>query len=342
MRNADFRSDTLTQPSPAMREAMAVAVVGDDVLDGDPTVGELESEAAAWLGKPGALFVPSGTMANQVALGAWTEPGDEIVVSRWAHVTTFEAGAAGYLHGLQSITLGDADGGMDPEAVREALRPDFIHCPRTGLVCLEQTHNYAGGRVLPLSMVQGVGAVAREAGVPVHLDGARLANAVIASGIKASDWCESADSVSLCLSKGLGAPVGSVIAGDEEFLERARLIRKRLGGWMRQSGILAAAGLIALREGVERLALDHDLAQQLAQRLGEVDGLMTDPASVDTNIVMVGVEREGWSAPRLAEALGERGVGVMPMGPNLRFVTHLGVGPEDVDHLVTSVEDLLQ
>jgi threonine aldolase len=342
MRQADFRSDTLTQPSPIMREAMAAAVVGDDVLDGDPTVGELEREAAHWLGKPGALFVPSGTMANQVALGAWTEPGDEIIVSRWAHVTSFEAGAAGYLHGLQSITLGDADGGMDPEAVREALRPDFIHCPRTALVCLEQTHNYAGGRVLSLSMMNGVAAVAREAGVRVHLDGARLANAVVASGISAPEWCASADSVSLCLSKGLGAPVGSVIAGDEDFLERARLMRKRLGGWMRQAGVLAAAGLIALRDGVQRLELDHELAQQLAQRLGQLDGLSTDPDGVDTNIVLVGVEREGWNAPELAEALGKRGVGVMPMGQNLRFVTHLGVGPEDLDQLVTAAADLLQ
>jgi threonine aldolase len=190
--------------------------------------------------------------------------------------------------------------------------------------------------------MNGVAAVAREAGVRVHLDGARLANAVVASGISAPEWCASADSVSLCLSKGLGAPVGSVIAGDEDFLERARLMRKRLGGWMRQAGVLAAAGLIALRDGVQRLELDHELAQQLAQRLGQLDGLSTDPDGVDTNIVLVGVEREGWNAPELAEALGKRGVGVMPMGQNLRFVTHLGVGPEDLDQLVTAAADLLQ
>jgi len=341
MTRADFRSDTLTQPSESMREAMASAVVGDDVLDGDPTVAELEREAAAWLGKPGALFVPSGTMANQVALGAWTQPGNEIIVSRWAHVTTFEAGAAGYLHGLQSITLGAADGGMDPQDVREAVRPDFIHCPKTALVCLEQTHNYAGGRVLPMEMVSGVSGVARAAGIPVHLDGARLANAVVASGISASEWAKWADSVSLCLSKGLGAPVGSVIAGDENFLQRARLVRKRLGGWMRQAGVLAAAGLIALRDGVQRLELDHQLAQTVAKRLGAIAGLHADPASVDTNIVMVRVQHPNWDAPRLAAALGERGVGVMPMGQNLRFVTHLGVGSEDVDGLVTAAEELL-
>lgn len=342
MSASDFRSDTVTLPSARMREAMARAELGDDVLDGDPTVRDLEERAARWLGKERALFVPSGTMANQVALGSWTRPGDEIVVQRWAHVTTFEGGAAGFLHGLQSITLGDLSGGMDPSEVRAAVRPAFVHCPRTSLVCLEQTHNVAGGRVIPLEEIAGVSAVARERGIPVHLDGARLANAVVASGIPAHEWTRHADSVSLCFSKGLGAPVGSVIAGDAAFAQRAILVRKRLGGWMRQAGVLAAAALLALEENVERLGQDHELARDLARRLAGVPGLAADPAAIDTNIVMVRVTHEGFDAAGLAAALGERGVAVLPMGERvLRFVTHLGVGPTDVDRLEAAARSIL-
>ena len=339
---ADFRSDTVTRPSAAMRAAALEAEVGDDVLDGDPTVRALEAEAAAWLGKPRALFVPSGTMANQVALGAWTRPGDEIVCQRWAHVTTFEGGAAGFLHGVQSLTLGGRDGRMDAEEVREAIRPDFIHCPRTALVCLEQTHNVAGGVVVPMEEVQAVSAVAREHGVPVHLDGARLANAVVASGIPAPRWTEHADSVSLCLSKGLGAPVGSVVAGEADFIERAMRVRKRLGGWMRQAGLVAAAARVALRQNVERLALDHAMARDVAQRLGAIDGLSSDPGAVDTNIAMVEVTRDGVSAADVARELGARGVRVMPMGPQvLRFVTHLDLTADDVRALERAAVEVM-
>ena len=339
---ADFRSDTVTRPSAAMRAAVLEAEVGDDVLDGDPTVRALEAEAAAWLGKPRALFVPSGTMANQVALGAWTRPGDEIVCQRWAHVTTFEGGAAGFLHGVQSLTLGGRDGRMDAEEVREAIRPDFIHCPRTALVCLEQTHNVAGGVVVPMEEVQAVSAVAREHGVPVHLDGARLANAVVASGIPAPRWTEHADSVSLCLSKGLGAPVGSVVAGEADFIERAMRVRKRLGGWMRQAGLVAAAARVALRQNVERLALDHAMARDVAQRLGAIDGLSSDPGAVDTNIAMVEVTRDGVSAADVARELGARGVRVIPMGPQvLRFVTHLDLTADDVRALERAAVEVM-
>ncbi|MEM1451583.1 MAG: GntG family PLP-dependent aldolase [Planctomycetota bacterium] len=339
----DFRSDTVTRPSAAMRAAILEAEVGDDVLDGDPTVRALEDEAAAWLGKPRALFVPSGTMANQVALGAWTRPGDEIVCQRWAHVTTFEGGAAGFLHGVQSITLGGRDGRMDPAEVEAAVRPDFIHCPSTALVCLEQTHNVAGGVVVPMEEVEAISAVARGRKIPVHLDGARLANAVVASGLAAPEWTRHADSVSLCLSKGLGAPVGSVVAGDEAFLDRAMRVRKRLGGWMRQAGLIAAAARVALAENVERLALDHALARDVAERLGAIDGLRTDPTAIETNIAMVHVEREGLTAAALASALAEHDVHVMPMGPQvLRFVTHLDLGAADVDALETAARAILE
>ena len=336
---ADFRSDTVTKPTAAMRAAMVEARVGDDVLDGDPTVRALEDEAAAWLGKPRALFVPSGTMANQVALGVWARAGDEIICQRWAHVTTFEGGAAGWLHGVQSITLGDRSGHMDTGEVRDAIRPDFIHCPNTALVCLEQTHNVAGGVVIPMEEIAEIAGVAREAGIPVHLDGARLANAVVASGSPAPDWTRHADSVSLCLSKGLGAPVGSVIAGDEAFVEKAMVVRKRLGGWMRQAGLIAAAARIALNEGVERLSEDHALARRIAAELGSIDGLSTDAGAVETNMAMVEVTREGLDAAAFAARLVEHDVHVMPMGPNvLRFVTHSCVGHAEVDALVRAAK----
>ncbi len=325
-----------------MRAAMAAAEVGDDVLDGDPTVRALEQRTAAILGKEGALFVPSGTMANQVALGAWTRPGDEIIVQRWAHVTTYESGAAGFLHGLQSITLGDRSGRMEPAEVAAAIRPIYIHCPRTALLCVEQTHNVGGGRVLPMTELEAIAAIAHDAKIPVHMDGARLFNAVTASGIPANLWAAHADSVSICLSKGLGAPVGSLIAGDQAFLERALLVRKRLGGWMRQAGFLAAAGLHALDHNVERLAEDHALARELATRLARVPGLSVDVEAVTTNIVMVDIERPDLDAAALSRLLAEHGILVLPMGPRtLRFVTHLDVGTADVLRLENACSSVL-
>lgn len=340
---ADFRSDTVTRPTAAMRAAMLDAEVGDDVLDGDPTVRSLEEQAAAWLGKERALFVPSGTMANQVALGSWTKPGDEIVCQRWAHVTTYEGGAAGFLHGVQSLTLGDRSGRMDPVEVEEAVRPNFIHCPNTALICLEQTHNVAGGVVIPMGEFAAVAAVGKAHGIPVHLDGARLANAVVASGIPAAEWTSHVDSVSLCLSKGLGAPVGSVVAGTAEFIERAMVVRKRLGGWMRQAGLIAAAAKVALADNVQRLSLDHALAREVAERLDRIDGLQADPGAVETNMAMVKVTREGMGAAEFAAALASHDVHVMAMGPDLlRFVTHLDVGRPALDALEQAAVAVLQ
>jgi len=342
---SDFRSDTVTKPTPAMRRAMAEAEVGDDVLDGDPTVRLLEQTAARWLGKDGALYVPSGTMANQIAMGAWTRPGDEIIACDDAHVLLFEAGALGALHGVQAATLRTERGVLAPADVAAAIKPDFIHCPRTALVCVEQTHLGSGGRVVPLPALEAVRAVAREHGLPVHMDGARLGNAVAASGVEAATWAGCADSVSVCLSKGLGAPVGSVIAGDAEFLERARLVRKRLGGWMRQAGVIAAAGLVALEEGLGRLGEDHALARELARRLNAIDGLAADPDDVETNIVFVEVAPDApgsIDARALATALAERGVGAMATGPHkLRCVTHRDVTTEDVDRFEAAAKAIL-
>ncbi|MEZ5976118.1 MAG: GntG family PLP-dependent aldolase [Planctomycetota bacterium] len=232
---------------------------------------------------------------------------------------------------------------MDPGEVRAAIRPDFIHCPRTALICMEQTHNMAGGRVLGWDEVQAVVAVAQEAGIPMHLDGARLANAVVASGIAARDWAGPFCSVSLCLSKGLGAPVGSVIAGDREFLERARLWRKRLGGWMRQAGHLAAAARIALHEGPAHLVADHALARQIAERLQGLPGLQIDLAAVQSNMVMVGLPEPLPPAAECSAALARHGVRIAPMGARrLRIVTHRDVGPADADRLVAAFQDLVR
>lgn len=339
---SDFRSDTVTKPSAPMRAAMAGAEVGDDVLDGDPTVRRLEAAAAAWLGKEAAMFVPSGTMANQTAIGVHTERGDEVIAEREAHVLRWESGALGALHGVQAVTLDSERGALDAAEVAATIRPDFEHCPRTGLVCVEQTHMGSGGSVVPLEALEAIRDAAHERGVPVHMDGARLAHAVVRSGIDASRWGACADTVSLCFSKGLGAPVGSIVAGTAEFRERAVRVRKRLGGWMRQSGILAAAALHALEHNVERLARDHELARDLAAALDRYPGLSCDPASVDTNLVLVRVDREDTDAAALSAALREREVLVLPLTPGtLRFVTHLDVGPDDLARLCAALDDVL-
>jgi threonine aldolase len=339
---SDFRSDTVTVPSAAMRAAMAAAEVGDDVLDGDPTVRRLEERAAAWLGKEGALFVPSGTMANQVALGASTRPGDEMIVERSAHAVCWEGGAAAAFHGVQTVTLHAEDGALDLDEIRAVVRIDTVHCPRTALIATEQTFmgsgRAAGGVVVPLAHLEAVRALALEHGLAVHMDGARLANAVVAAGVPAARWAGTADSVSVCFSKGLGAPVGSIVAGDAAFLERGRVVRKRLGGWMRQAGVVAAGALYALEHNVERLAEDHALARALAEVLDAVPGITCPPSEVTTNIVMARLARDDLDAETLARALAEHGVRALPQSPRcLRFVTHRDVGPADVERVARGV-----
>jgi threonine aldolase len=346
MRVSDFRSDTVTRPSRDMLEAMFRAEVGDDVLDGDPTVAALERRVADLLGKDGAWFVPSGTMANSVAIGSWTRHGDEILLERSAHMVQWEAGAAGALHGVQSTTIVADDGRMPLDELRRSIRLRSLHCPKTTLICVEPTFMGSGagpgGRVVPLEHLRAIQALAAEQGIPVHMDGARLMNAVVASGVSAREYAACADSVSLCLSKGLGCPVGSLVAGPREFLERARLQRKRLGGWMRQSGLLAAAGLYALEHNVARLAEDHELARELAAALDGFDGIECLPGTVESNIVMARISHPAHTPESLMGALRQRGVLVLPQNSTtLRFVTHLDVSTEDVARVVVAFEEIL-
>lgn len=339
---SDFRSDTVTRPCARMRAAMAEAEVGDDVLDGDPTVRRLEARAAQLLGQEGALFVPSGTMANQVAVGVWTRPGDELICEAHAHVLDYEGGALGFLHGVQVRAVEGRRGVLTPEQIQAAVRPDSIHCAPSTLLCLEQTHMGSGGSVWPLADLEAAIAAARPLGLKVHLDGARLMNAAVASGLPAARFSRGVDSVSLCLSKGLGAPVGSLVAGSAPFVARARTVRKRLGGWMRQAGHLAAAGLVALEHNVARLAEDHALARVLAQGLHGFGGLVCPPESVETNLVFVELPPGGPPAALVAQRLAEAGVLAMPLGPRrLRFVTHLDVGPSDVERALAAMRRAL-
>ena len=308
MRILDFRSDTVTRPSPAMRRAMAAAEVGDDVYREDPTVNRLEALAAEMLGFERAVYMPSGTMTNQVALLVHTHRGQEIVLTEGAHVYEFEPGAMANLSGASPRFVPSPYGVPDPEDVRRAIHTSPHQAP-TGLIALENTHNTAGGTVVPLAAQRAVQAVAREAGLPVHLDGARLFNAAVALGVEGREVAAGFDTVSICLSKGLGAPVGSLLLGPAALEGEVRRYRKMLGGGMRQAGVLAAAGLIALTEGPKALVRDHALARELAEGLVRL-GLDVDLNSVQTNMVFARVD----DAPGFAARLREAGVLINEIG----------------------------
>ncbi len=326
----DLRSDTVTVPSQDMRRAMAAAPVGDDVYREDPTVERLQETVAGLLGKEAALFVPSGTMSNQLCLRTLTRPGDEVIAHEDSHILHYEGGAAAALSGLQIRPLAGEAGVLSPEAVEAAIRPVSEHFARTGAVELENTHNACGGTVWPLEAMREVAVLARSYGLGVHLDGARLWNAHVAAGVSLAAYAATADSVSVCFSKGLGAPVGSALVGSREFVEEARHNRKRYGGAMRQAGIIAAGALHALENNVDRLVDDHQNASLLAGFLGEVPGLrITHP--VQTNILIVDVSCLQVGATAVVVALKEQGVLCGAAGAErVRFVTHLDVGTEAV------------
>ena len=338
-RVADFRSDTVTRPTPEMYAAMAGAELGDDVLGDDPTVQRLESLAAETLGKQAGLFVASGTMGNLVAILTHTQPGDEVLLDRDSHSMRYEAGGPAAVAGVLTRQYPSVLGVPDVEVIRSEIHASNLHAPGTGLLVLENTHNRSGGCVIPLEVQRELHAMARAMGVPVHLDGARLFNAAVASGVPARQFADCAESVSVCLSKALCCPAGSVLCGTSEFIERARRHRKRLGGGMRQAGILAACGLVALRTMVDRLHEDHRLARALAEGLADLPGLRVEMASVQTN--MVYVETAG-DARQLRIKLAENNVLVIEVAPRtLRFVTHHDVDAEDVQRALAVVRSIL-
>lgn len=335
----DLRSDTVTLPTVAMRQAMASAELGDDVYREDPSVNRLEARAAELLGKEAALFVPSGTMANQIALLCQCERGDEVITGEGNHLMAFESGAGPALAGVGFAVVGRG-GLFEPAEMRAAIRPREYHYPRSRLVALENTHNRAGGRVFPQDWVVTIARSAREYGLAVHLDGARIWNASVAAGVSPAALAAPADTVSACFSKGLGAPVGSVLAGSGETLLRARRYRKMLGGGMRQAGVLAAAALYALDHHRERLREDHDNARLLAEALAQFPGVRCAVRDVETNIV--NFDLPGRDAARFASAAAAHGVRLNATGPErLRAVTHLGVERADVQSAVERLQRAL-
>jgi threonine aldolase len=335
VRRIDLRSDTVTRPTTAMREVMAAAEVGDDVYAEDPSINRLEARVAELLGKPGALFFPSGTMANQAALRLHTRPGDVVIASRGAHILWAEGGAAAGLSGLQLETVGRG-GQFGAEDVRGAIHPDDVHLAPTTLLAVENTHNMAGGRVFPPALLGEAVAAARDAGLAVHLDGARLWNAAVALGATLDTLAAPFDTVSVCLSKGLGAPVGSLVAGSREHVQGLRRIRKMFGGGMRQAGVLAAAGLHAVEQHRERLAEDHANARRLAEALAALGVPPEIPP--ETNIVIFRVPGDAG----FRRAAAERGVLLSGSGPGrVRAVTHLDVTAADVEDAVDRLKPLV-
>ncbi len=334
MRHVELRSDTMTRPTPAMRKAMADAEVGDDVFGEDPTVNRLEAMAAERLGKAAALFVPSGTMANLVSQMVHCGRGDEMILGHLAHSFYYEQGGSAAVAAIHPHTVPNRpDGKLPLEELEAAIRGDNIHFPRTRLIALENTHNLCGGAPLEPAYLRSVGDIARRHGIKLHVDGARLFNAAAALGLPARQLAAEADSVSFCLSKGLAAPVGSLVCGSREFIQAARRARKVLGGGMRQAGVLAAAGIVALNEMVDRLAEDHAHAHRLAEGLAGLSGLALDPGRFRTNIVYFDVVKPGLSAAGLVADLQKEGVRMLAAGPRtVRAVTHYEVSSKDIDY----------
>jgi len=338
----DLRSDTVTKPTPAMRAAMAAAHVGDDVFGEDATVVALEHQIAEMLGKETALYVPSGTMSNQLAVRVHCGPGDEYLCEANCHIHNYEQGASAQLFGVVTQPIEGADGVLRLEQLVERIRPDNDHSARTRLVCLENTHNRGAGRVLPYDGVVEICRWAAENGLARHLDGARLFNAVVATGIAADQWAQHFDTVSVCFSKGLGAPVGSALCGPSELIRKARRHRKALGGGMRQAGIIAAGALYALDHHIDRLVEDHEKARVLADAIRETPGLALDPDVVDTNIVIFKLAPERGTAADFVARLREQGVLINAVAPQrLRAVTHLDVSLRQVRRAAQSIHQQL-
>jgi threonine aldolase len=340
-RSVELRSDTFTRPTEAMRRAMYEAEVGDDVWGEDPTVRWLEEQAAQLMGKEAGLFVSSGTQGNLIGLLSHTSLGDEVLVGDQSHIFWYEVAGTAVVGGIQLRTLPNRQSGrLDPDEVAAAIRGVDVHFPHTGCVALENTHNRCGGAVLRPEEMAAVADVAHAADVPVHLDGARIFNAAVALGVPASGLAEPVDSVTFCLSKALGAPVGSVLCGSSDYIQRAHRWRKLLGGGMRQVGVLAAAGLVALRDNVDRLAEDHANAQLLAEGLAEIPGIGVDPRRVASNIVYFDVTGVDLDPVEFASRLAERGVRIADSGAVMRAVTSYEVSRDDVEYALSTIAEV--
>jgi threonine aldolase len=338
----DLRSDTVTRPTPGMRAAMHAAEVGDDVFHEDPTVNRLEERVADLLGKEAALFVPSGTMSNQLAVNVHTRPGDELLCDVQCHIYNNEGGGPAILSGVTCRTFAGDGGILDITQLEDKVRPDDDHQVRTRLVCLENTHNRGGGRVYPLEKIQAIRAWTKQHGLILHLDGARLWNALVVTGIPARRWGELFDTVSVCFSKGLGAPVGSALAGPKDVIRQARRVRKLFGGGMRQAGVLAAAALYALDHHIERLADDHRNAQVIAQAIADTPGLRLTPRQVETNLIWFQVDRERGTAWDVEAALRQRGVLVYASNSQtMRACTHLDLSAAQAERVADTIRRTL-
>jgi len=331
----DFRSDTVTKPTDEMRAAMAKAEVGDDVFGDDPTVNRLQRQVAEMLGKEAALFVASGTMSNLVAVRSHCRPGDELICEAGSHIYHYEQSGYVQICGVAPRLVPGTGGVMQVDQLRELIRPGDAHFPRTRLVCIENTHNRGGGRIQPYQLVEAICDWARGHGLRTHLDGARLFNAVVATGIEAPQWTRHFDTVSVCFSKGLAAPVGSVLAGPRELIDQAHRHRKVLGGGMRQAGILAAAALYAVEHHIDRLAEDHANARRLAEGIRQIDILRLVGEPIDTNLLFFSVDPSWGTAAEFAAELKKRGLLILATAPQtLRAVTHLGITEPDVARAV--------
>jgi len=338
----DLYSDTMTKPTPAMRRWMAEAEVGDEQKGEDPTVNRLQDMVAELLGKEAAVYLPSGTMCNEISFAVWARTGDEMIIHRDSHPAHFEGGGPAYLARIMLYLLDGPRGLFSAEQVQEAIRPDSPHYPRSRIVEIENTHNMGGGSVWPLAQLQEVCAVAHQCGLMTHLDGARLLNAVVATGVPAKVYAEPFDSAWIDLSKGLGCPVGAVLAGSHEFIKDARRLKHLFGGAMRQAGIIAAAGVYALEHHVARLAEDHVHAIMLAQALAELPKVRLNPADVETNIVIFDVGATGSSAEQIGAQLEKEGVRVSVMGrTKLRAVTHLDITRQNILRAIDVFRDVL-
>ena len=338
---SDFRSDTTTRPTPQMREAMAQAIVGDDVIGFDPTVEKLEAMAAKMFGKEAGLYVPTGTMANSIAVKVWTSELEEVIVEERAHVYNMESTIITFISRVTPRPLPSDRGAMDPALVESFIRKPSVANPRTSLICVENTHNHWGGSVVPMGNLRAIRKVADKHDVKIHFDGARIFNASVASGVPVKDYGRIGDSITFCLSKGLSAPIGSVIMGSKPFIAQARRVRKALGGGMRQVGVIAAPGIVALTEMRDRLAEDHQRARNIAEAIAGLPGVVLDPADVETNIIIFGFEHPKLTRQEFLDKLKAQGILASNPKYGIRVVTHNDIDDEDVDNLITAFRKIL-